>query len=183
MELSFFPRRPICEIISRPYGAYNLFHPGQKKVRLHFIVSGKNIYEPDLASLLTALAPDRDNIPKDKTMAMAGQIVGAFFAAASGNVSNPHSMMAALANMGEVTGALGNNAAAIKAEAASLRIRHSLRAEELVLPKWLDTLAEGRTVGQQQTGFLAAVTRMMRNLSKLFPWMNQGYGQGFNMGE
>jgi hypothetical protein len=179
LELSFFPRRPVCEIISRPFPANNLFHPGRQNVRLRFTVTRNNIYEPDLASLLTALAPDRENIPKDKAMAMAGNVVGALFSAASGDISNPQPMLNTLAGMGEIAGALGNNAATVKAEAASLRLRHSLLETDLVAPKWLDTLAQGRAINRQQSGFVAAVTRMLRSFSRMFPWMNgQAYGAG-----
>ena len=143
LQLSFFPRRPYCSLIGREIKVHHIFNSGTSLQRLRLVISNKNVYELDKDSLLLALMPDKDRIPKDKALSLATKMIGTIIDAVMGG-GNPAHIALLLGNATSLTMNVGDNAIAIKNELDRMRAHHELALNDVVMPDMINGLIQSR---------------------------------------
>lgn len=194
LQLSFFPHKPVCTLMSEPFMAHNVFNKGKTRVRLKLAMGKENYLEIERGSLIRALLPDKDHIPKDrahevaKTAAalvsgMGGDAGGLAIGVTSGQI-DPMSLLPMALRLGTFAGDVGRNAELVEAILELMRRKHGLGPEEAVCPSWLPGLKSlagnagnnlipphlraREETSQVNTSPLGAIQNLFKHLQKFF---------------
>jgi hypothetical protein len=149
LELSFFPHKPICTLLSEPFMAHNVFNPGKTRLRLKLVMGKEDMLEIDRESLIYALLPDKDHIPRDRAheltrtaaaliSGMSGD-AGSLTGMANGRI-DPMNLIPLALKLGSFAGDIGRNAEIVEGMLELMRRKHGLGPEEAVCPSWLPGL-------------------------------------------